>query len=41
MKVPGGSHNFGAELTAHSEWPDVLGEAIAWFDRYLKERASE
>ena len=37
VRVPGGTHSFGAELAAHSEWPDVLTEAIGWFDRHLKE----
>lgn len=38
ITVPGGGHRFGSELATHPEWPDVLGEATRWFDRYLLER---
>lgn len=39
IRVPGGSHGFGAQLAKHPEWPDVRGEAVRWLNRYLNPNA--
>jgi dipeptidyl aminopeptidase/acylaminoacyl peptidase len=36
IRVPGGGHRFPMELSAHQEWPDVLGKMIVWLDEHLK-----
>lgn len=38
LVIPGGIHSpdFGADGKPHPEWPDYLGETVAWLDRHLK-----
>ncbi len=38
VTVRGGAHgsNFGKDGKPHAQFPEVVGESVTWFDRYLK-----
>jgi acetyl esterase/lipase len=40
LSVPGGEHgaDFGAGGKARPDWPNYLGETVAWFDQHLRGR---